>query len=345
MDNILIIMLGILILFFLYSKQNNITNRYVLNMLGGEKNDNINNLNNYAEIDNYDHLHMRSNFVKPNNKMHHLFKHISQKNKIELSSSGIERMYTKLTIDEQLLYFIKYLINNIIKKTKKIKNGVDYYLKDIVELYQQVDTNGNQRYIVNCFIYDIKNFYEIRILIDFVIINNDIYLNYIGEDIASNDNIINRYDYTMTNTGYLENRNQIKNNMKQIVDGYYRKYYNIIGYDAPTLDYSHYISKLDTVYKFNIGDLTKYYVPPEIPQLYSQEFGENHGNDWDESGVKIDTGNNYLANNNSAYSQPNVPLDSPGSNPHTRSYEGEYDYLQKVSFNNGGNVVSSSWYY
>ena len=172
-----------------------------------------------------------------------------------------------------------YMINNYKYIFKGLKDYAPFMTAHNIEKSFSIDetnietfkhNHGSidvQTYRINNFAYstDIKNFYEIRILIDFVIIKNDIYLNYIGEDFASNDNIINRYDYTMTNTGYLENRNQIKNNMKQIVDGYYRKYYNIIGYDSPPLDYGHYISKLDTIYKFNIGDLTKYYVLSSYP--------------------------------------------------------------------------------
>jgi hypothetical protein len=344
MDNIIIIILILIILFFLYSYKKNDINKIIYygdNKFPKPKPE--------EPIPPPDDLIMRSNFVKPNNKLHHIFnelsKEISSKNKITLKLKGIERMYTKMTIDEDLLYFIKLLIKNVIQKTKKIRYNIDYFFKDIIEVYQQVDKHGNQRYIIKCFIYDIKNYYEIKILIDILILNNDIYLNYIGEDISSNGNILNKYDYTMSNTGYLENRNHIQHNIKQTVDGYYRKYYDIIGYDSPPLEYSHYISKLDTVYKFNIGDLSKYYLPPDIPDLYSVEFGDNHTNEWDEHGIKQPTGNDYLVNNNSTQRQPNIPLDSPGSDPHTRAYGGEYDFLQQVGYNSGGNVVSSSWYY
>ena len=101
-------------------------------------------------------MNPNSNFVKPNNRMHHLFtraeKIISPHNKLVLVQPGIERMYTKLTIDENLLDFVKQCMYRIIKKTTKLKEGIDYKIKTIEEVYQKVDFMGNQRYIVKCFI-------------------------------------------------------------------------------------------------------------------------------------------------------------------------------------------------
>ena len=294
-------------------------------------------------------MNPNSNFVKPNNRMHHLFtraeKIISPHNKLVLVQPGIERMYTKLTIDENLLDFVKQCMYRIIKKTTKLKEGIDYKIKTIEEVYQKVDFMGNQRYIVKCFLFDIPNFYEIRILCDFLILSNDLYINYVGDNLASNTNILNKYDYTMSNIGYLESRNHIQDNIREIVDTYYKQYFHIIGYDKPPLEYSHYISKLDTVTKLNIDDLSKNYLPPDIPQLNDPDFGPNNSIDWDSHGIRIPTGNNFTANNNSGMVQPNLPFDSPATRPHTRNYSGPYSFLQQVDFNQGGNVVSNSWYY
>ena len=122
-------------------------------------------------------------------------------------------MYTESTLTEKLKGFISENIHTIIKKTKQLKPNIDYYIKDLIDVYQQVDIHGNQRYIVSVFIYDVKNFYTLKILVDFVLIMDDLYVNYIGEDFSSNDNILNTYDYTMSNRGYLEWYNQINNNI------------------------------------------------------------------------------------------------------------------------------------
>lgn len=293
-------------------------------------------------------VQIESNFVKPSNAFYHIFdkisKTISKQNKINLTGLKSESMYTKSIITEDLLEFIKLLISNIIKKVAKLDMNIDYYIKDIIDVYQQVDTHGNQRYIVKCFIYDIKNFNQIKILLDFLIISDDMYINYIGNDLASNLNIINKYDYRIFNSGYLKNTNNIQDNIRATIDSYYKKYYNIIGYDKSPIEYSHYISKLDTVYKYNIKDLVKNYVPPNIPNLYDTRFGEKHENNWDETGINIIKDENVLINNNSGTLQPNLPLDSPGSGPKQSQYNGIYN-IQQVGFNSGGNVVTNSYYY
>tara|TARA_B110001469_G_C9646187_1_gene326723 strand:+ start:425 stop:1426 length:1002 start_codon:yes stop_codon:yes gene_type:complete len=333
MNKIVIIILFIIIIFFLLTKKKNTQQVFIENEIIEDSIPNS----------------LQSNFVKPNNKIYHLFnkasKEISNKNKISLSGNSIESMYTKATIQEDLLTYSKILISSIIKKTVKLTNNIDYYVKEIVELYQQVDTNGNQRYIVKCFIFDIKNFYEIKILLDFLVIQDDMYINYVGEDLSSNLNIINKYDYKLSNTGYLTNRNNIKDNIKSIVESYYRQYYNIIGYDASSFEYSHYISKLDTVYKYNIKDLVKNYLPPDIPTLYDERFGEKNSEKWDENGIKLLKNENVMINNNSTNLQPNIPLDFPGSGPKQYPYDGTYDYLQNVGYNSGGIVVTNSGYY
>ena len=133
----------------------------------------------------------------------------------------------------------------------------------------------------------------------------------------------------------------IRDNMKEIVDSYYKQYYNIIGYDESPIDYSHYISKLNVVHNCDISELSNYYVPPEIPSLYDPRFGKKDELSWNEFGIQQPTGDRFQINNNSTVRQPNIPLDSPGSIVYD-SYEGEYSFLQSVGLGNGGVVVTSS---
>ena len=282
------------------------------------------------------------------NKIHFILKklsnEISNQNKINLSGITIENLYLKTTIDEQLLSYVKYIIQHVIKKMLNLKYNLDYYFKDIIELYQQYDNHGNQRYIIKCFIFELQNFYQVKILIDVIIINNSVYINYIGEDLASNINILNKYDFNIDDMGYLSNRNNIKYNIKQIVDNYYKKYYNIIGYNSSKLEYSHYISKLDTIKKYDINDLNKYYLPPEIPNIYNNNFTNNKSLNWDVNGINytVDGSDNSI-NNNSTTMQPNIPNNYPGINPTIRNYQGTYSYLEDIGLGNGENTYTSIW--
>ena len=343
MNNIIIILGILLISIYLLKNTNNIFERDI------EINNNISEFEVLSadKYKNYD-LIKQSNFEKPNNRLHHLFEkskqYVSPKNKLMLINPGVERMYTKQTIEESLLTFVKKSCEKIIYKTTKLKANDDIYIKNIEEVYQKVDTKGNQRYIVKCFVYDIPNFYDIKIIVDFFILDETLYINYIGENVASNNNILNRKDYIINDSGYLSDYDQIEKNTSILLDNYYKKNYKMIGYNNSNSEYSHYISKLDTIYKFDMNDLSKYYLPPDIPQMNDPNFDKKYKNDWDLQGIKLSTGMKTIANNNATTIQPLLPYDSPATPPHTRDYQGYYN-LQQVGFNTGGNVVTNSWYY
>lgn len=285
-----------------------------------------------------------SNFIKPDNKLFKLFKNASQKNKINLTTDYVQRMYTKDTINQELFDKILIYINILLKKILNVNYNIDYSIKNIVNVYQEIDFYGNERYIVNTFIYDIKNYYNFKIIIDFVIINNNLYINYIGEDISSNINLINKYDYTMSNIGYLENKEQINDDIKNIMDSYYKKNYKLIGYDKSKIHYSNYLSKLDTIYK--IEDLKKLYLPEGITNKYDINFCRKDNINWDKYGIKKLGNSNCMVNNNSTIRQPNLPYDSPATLPKQQREKSKlYGWIQGVDYNSGGNVVSSSWYH
>ena len=52
----------------------------------------------------------------------------------------------------------------------------------------------NQRYIVDFFLYDVNNYYTIRIISDILVIDGDIYINYINTQNGSNPILLNNYD-------------------------------------------------------------------------------------------------------------------------------------------------------
>jgi hypothetical protein len=285
-----------------------------------------------------------SGFVKPKQKLHKLFKNVSKKNKVNLENDYVNRMYTKDTMDEELLTDVKNKLYLILFKTIGLIYNVDYFLKDVLNIYQQVDFYGNKRYISSMFIYDIKNYYNFKIIIDYVIINDDLYINYVGEDISSNLNLLNNYDYTMSNIGYLENNDQMFKHIKEIMNSYYSKNFKLIGYDAPSLNYSHYISKLDSVYK--LPDLSKQFLPKNIPSEYNPLFCKKNSLTWDTHGVKLEGNESCMTNNNATSREPISAFDSPATYPkNQRNKSKTYGWLQGVDYNSGGNVVSSNWFY
>ena len=61
-------------------------------------------------------------------------------------------------------------------------------------MYVMKDEHGNYRSILNCFIYDIKNHYTIKLSMDIVSYEGEIYFNFIDIDESSINNILNNYD-------------------------------------------------------------------------------------------------------------------------------------------------------
>ena len=154
--NYIIFFIILLIIYHIYNKKYiKKTDTYLYNNI-------IDDINQKNEIE--------SSFIKPKHKLHKILHKISNKNKINLSKDYVNRMYTKDTIDEILLEKIKNQIYIIFYQGLKLVYNVDYFLKDIVNVYEQVDFYGNNRYIVSLFLYDIKNYYNFKLLIDYVII-------------------------------------------------------------------------------------------------------------------------------------------------------------------------------
>ena len=67
----------------------------------------------------------------------------------------------------------------------------DYYVKKIENVYCLVDRKNNERYIIDFFIYDTKNYYTIRLISDIVIIDNEIYINYLNINSGGNSSLLN----------------------------------------------------------------------------------------------------------------------------------------------------------
>jgi len=277
--------------------------------------------------------------------------HNKSDNRLVLSGKKIEKYFNKNTIDENLKYVIIEMLNLILKNTSNIENSRDFIIKDIYDIHQQVDMNRNQRYVVNFFIYSIKTYTTKKILVDFIIINSQLYINYIGEDIGSIYNLLDRYDLKISDAvqnmkkpysfGYLKNKNNA-----ELLDLYYRvKKLNIIDYDKSINDYPDYVSKLSGIYKVDISELVNKYLPTDSPSITNPQFCDNiDSNKWDTFGVNKQL-NNCTANNNSVGYVPNIPDNYPGSSLKPRSYDGKFrNQLQNIGFDtNGYNIQTTSY--
>ena len=110
----------------------------------------------------------RDKFVKPQHNLMYIFNQMSAKDKVVLNGNCQTNIYTKDTIPENKNEYIIEILSIILRHIKGIDNEQDYYLKDIDQLYVQMDKYENKRYIVVAFIYDIRNYYTMKIAVDFV---------------------------------------------------------------------------------------------------------------------------------------------------------------------------------
>ena len=268
---------------------------------------------------------------------------VDSNNKISLTGNKVEKYYNKNTLDEHFKIPIIEFIKIILKKTNRVNNYEHYVVKEIHDVHQQIDMNRNQRYLVHFFIYNLKTYTTKKLLVDFVIINSQLYINYIGDDIASIYGMVDRYDVKVSmaiqnmkkpySYGYLGKKNTV-----QLMDEFYRlKKLNLIQYDKSINEYPDYISKLNGVFKEDITDLINKYLPSDTPSITSPTFCENiDSTKWDKYGINKQL-SNCTANNNTTGYIPNIPLDLPGSDIHPRSYDGKYsEQLQMINFDTTG---------
>ena len=279
-------------------------------------------------------------FVKPQHNLLFIFNQMSSYDKVVLSGDCQTNIYTRDTIPENKNEYLIELSSLILGHVKNIDNEQDYYLKDIDQVYYQIDRDQNKRYIVVAFIYDIRNYYTMKIVIDFVRKYNEdqLYVNSIGSEFSSNYNILNRYDYTIFSKGYLKNYNMFHKDARAILDENYKKYFKLQGVNDTSLEFNTYRIDKANFKTYDLDDYNKYYYPPGLPNVDSGPFCEKHLNDWSKYGVKFE--NPYIpgscfANNNATVTQLNLPYDAPGVVT-TRTDENMYsDYFKPER----GNII------
>ena len=259
----------------------------------------------------------RDKFVKPQHNLLFIFNQMSSYDKVVLKGDCQTNIYTRDTIPENKNEYLIELSSLILGHVKNIDNEQDYYLRDIDQVYYQMDRDQNKRYIVVAFIYDIRNYYTLKIVIDFVrkYEEDQLYINSIGSEFSSNYNILNRYDYTIFSKGYLKNYDMFHKDARAILDENYKKYFKLQGVNDTSLEFNTYRIDKANFKTYDLDDYNKYYYPPGLPNVDSGPFCEKHLNDWSKHSVKFE--NPYIpkdcvANNNAAVRELNLPYDAPG---------------------------------
>ena len=296
-------------------------------------------------------------FVKPEHRLLKILNSVSSGSKIKLDGKLSAYVYNKNTIDKSVEDRLSAIIKELINKINTISQN-DYYIKQIENVYGLVSRNKNQRYFIDFFIYDVKNYYTIRLISDIVIIDNEIYINYINVQTGSNPTILNKYDVKFNDTGILFDGNMFKENVDQLFDSFYRNSFEIISVPETTLEYSnidltsvfsmnslrnlYFPSSIspETVKELEKKDLSGYvemYLPENQIDIKSPMFCDKYKVEWNSYGIPNLADNkdgNCYVNDNSMEKQFNEPINPPGLFNNQRADTNQYDFLLNKPISN-----------
>ena len=289
-------------------------------------------------------------FVKPEHRLLKILNTISSGSKITLDGKLNSYIYNKNTIDRSVEDRLSAIIKELIGKINTISNN-DYYIKQIENVYGLTNQNGNQRYFIDFFIYDVKNYYTIRCISDIVIVDNEIFINYLNIQTGSNPTILNKYDVKFNDTGILFEGNMFKENIDSLFDSFYRGSFEVISVPETSLEYSnidltsvvsmnsirnlYYPAAIsqDTINDLNKKDLSGYvemYLPQNQTNIKSPMFCEKYKIEWDSYGIpniSDNKDNNCYVNDNSMRATINKPINPPGLFNNMRTDTTHYDFL------------------
>ena len=162
MDQKLIIFIIFIIVFCYFSQMNN---NKLYSSYNGSKITNTNSTN--------------MGFVKPEHRLLKILNTVSSCSKVKLEGVCSKYIYNKNTIDKSVEDRLTAIMKKLINTINQISQN-DYYLKHIENVYGLISCKGDQRYFIDFFMYDVKNYYTIRLISDIVILNNEIYINYLN---------------------------------------------------------------------------------------------------------------------------------------------------------------------
>ena len=245
-----------------------------------------------------------NSFLNPQDNLFNLLSNISLSDKVVLKNISEKWSLTKQTIDADLNQKITNFIKKILLSINQIAK-LDFYIKSIENVYIMKDKDQNFRCIVNSFIYDIHNYYTIKLVMDFTSINQTIYINYIDIDSSSLNNLLNRYDIRWKSQGILSKYNMFDENVQKLLDNYYQTNYNLL-----KLDNQSYTE--NTINTFTIDQLVNMYLPVDTPSVNSPYFCRKTSFNWDSRAVPISTDENCIMHNPSTKPYPNEPYQAPG---------------------------------
>ena len=270
-------------------------------------------------------------FINPIYGFKKVLRQYSNYDKVALQGSCKQEYFNNDVLTEKYKSSIKNIINFILKEIHHQTQQI-YTFKEINVVLLETNLLG-QRFIVDTFIYDVKNFYSIRILVDYVIIGEDVYLNTIELYEGSNNNVINRFDVVLGDQSYLTNRNQFLSNWFAEKNNEYKYKHKLHGISDSQLEsfpVNFFADK--NVKKLDINSFGKMILPTAIDsnntiQALSSEFCKAQEIDWDSTGANkpIPRPPKCALHNTATIAQANTPYYTPALFDSSKLYKGKTD--------------------
>jgi hypothetical protein len=273
-----------------------------------------------------------STHVKPSHVLYNLLKQYSSGDKLYLEGKCHVNLYTKhiipVTLKEKFIQLINKIFTSIYGKTNEL-----FQVQELNNIYEQIDAFSNKRYIVDATLNSTKNYYTARIILDIVIINEEIMVNFISVNTASNNNIIDRYDIVFQDQGILLNHNNFTSNIRSLLDQEYKHKHRLIKFHSKYLDSKNYEfenvlslqsllkgylpsslssdSEKDLTKKGVIGQLESYF-PSDLPVVDSPQFCDKYTPNWKNDGIPPVGKESCVFDHNSTETEYNQPYMGPG---------------------------------
>ena len=268
--------------------------------------------------------------ISPKHVLYDVLKKFSNGDKITLTGTCKSMIYTKYTITSEMKQYFKEVINDMLLSIYNITNSI-YQVQELNNIYEEIDSKNNKRYIVDATLNAIQNFYTVNLILDFVIINGDTYINYINVNTASNNNILDKYDVKYKGTqGILFHYNNFDKNIKTLLDTEYKKQSRLIGVSDSSLNYDFNnvlsLSNLMNMYvpstlststlqdyeNKNMKGLVEQYFPPDLTIKQSTLFCDKDSSTWNKYGIYDQGNQNCVFENSNVSKEIRQPLEYPG---------------------------------
>jgi hypothetical protein len=282
----------------------------------------------------------KSGHVKPEHLLYDVLKQFSSGDKITLTGQCNVNLYSKHIIDVHMKQKFTRLLNQIFTSVYGITHRL-FQVQELNNIYEQIDSSHNKRYVVDATLNSVSNYYTARVILDIVVINNEVMINYINVNDASNNNIIDRYDVVFQDQGILFNHNNFASNIKSLLDTEYKKDHRLIALESANLDSTHY--KLENVLSLNsllkrylpstlssesednfkmkgIDGQIEMYLPPSITTAKSPQFCNKYLSGWTSNAVNIPGSENCVFNHTNTETEYNQPYMAPGQFFNRSSY-------------------------